>query len=46
MKFSGEFISEMESLNILGGYAEPTDTNVGYRFAAIYNQEFFQFDMR
>lgn len=24
-KFSGEFISEMESLNILGGTAEPLD---------------------
>jgi hypothetical protein len=30
-KFSGEFISEMESLNVLGGTAQPMNTNIGYK---------------
>lgn len=30
-KFSGEFISEMESLNVLGGTADPADTNIAYK---------------
>ncbi len=30
-KFSGEFISEMESLQVLGGSAQPMNTNIGYK---------------
>lgn len=30
-KFSGEFITEMESLQVLGGSAQPMNTNIGYK---------------